>query len=69
MPMKNKKSGLYAFWSVAILLCLIFAMFSLIFASCSGGKGEKAPANTREPVNTEEPANTDEPSGGDGGQQ
>lgn len=69
MLMKNNRGSLYAFWSIAILLCLIISIFSVIFASCSGGKAEKAPVGTREPVNTEEPADTDEPGGGDEGQQ
>lgn len=45
---KTNRNALYSFWSAAIIICLVLAVFAVIFASAAGngGKTEKQPAGT-----------------------
>lgn len=37
---KTKSDGVYFFWSAAILLCMLLAIFALIFTSCAKSNGK-----------------------------
>lgn len=42
---KSKSDGLYFFWSISILLCVLLAVFVLIFSSCAfSGDAEESPS-------------------------
>lgn len=61
--MNNRNNILYSFWSAALIVCLVLAVFAVIFASVLGNHGSKAstaavtpaPAQTVEPVVSEAP--------------
>ncbi len=36
---KKRKNKIYYLWSASIVVCVMLAVFSLVFASCSGGDG------------------------------
>lgn len=58
MNKTNAKSDRgYAFWSVAIIICCLLALFSLFFASCSGKTAEPSPSTA--PEQGDDPAVTD----------
>ena len=40
---KSKSDGVYFFWSAAMIVCVLLAVFVLMFASCSGGEKCDAP--------------------------
>lgn len=43
---KSKSDGVYFFWSAAMIICVLLAVFVLMFASCSGGDNGEAGAST-----------------------
>lgn len=45
---KTNRNAMYSFWSAAIIVCLVLAVFSVIFASAigNGGRTAKQPAGT-----------------------
>lgn len=70
---KSKSDGVYFFWSAAMLLCVVLAVFVLIFSSCAFN-GEKESPNPEEspspsmeatdpsaPVGGGDPANSEAP--------
>jgi len=62
---KRKSDGMYFFWSVAMLLSVVLAVFVLMFASCSGtGDPEAEPSDelsSRDVSPAPEDPNTDAP--------
>ena len=62
---KTKTDGVFFFWSAAILLCMVIAIFALIFASCSGEKDKPAKHNdddvTIESTETDTPPTDESP--------
>lgn len=41
---KMKSDGAYSIWSALILLCVVLAVFALVFASCAFGGGSETPS-------------------------
>lgn len=59
---KSKQDSIYFFWSASIVLCMLLALFALLFTSCAKPDGEpKEPANTDiiTPAEQDEPTDTD----------
>lgn len=56
---KSKHDGVYFFWSVAIILCMLVAVFVLGFTSCK--KGTTAPSASEIPEQSTEPTESAEP--------
>ncbi len=59
---KPKQDHIYFFWSASIIICMLLALFALLFASCA--KPSSEPETTPNP-DIIEPANPDEPIDGD----
>ncbi len=71
---KTKSDGVYFFWSAAILLCMLLAVFALIFTSCAKSNGkpiQSPPTDVEDPSNPSEqdPAVLPPDITGDGGSQ
>ena len=69
---KQKSDGVYFFWSAAMLVSVLLAVFVLMFASCSGGekKGKdspESPVSASVPVNQDASSQPAEPDGNVGG--
>lgn len=59
---KAKNDSGYFFWSAAIIICSILALFSLMFASCSKSAADPSPsADTTEPATSGDPAQSGDP--------
>ena len=50
--MNNKNNTLYSFWSAALILCLVLAVFAVIFASVVGNRPSASAAATPTPAYT-----------------
>ena len=50
---KTNKNSMYSFWSAAIIICLVLAVFAVIFASAAGNSGKTAtPVETAPAIET-----------------
>lgn len=58
--MNKKNDTLYSFWSAALMVCLVLAVFAVIFASVLGNRSSSTAAATPTPVQNiaADPANT-----------
>jgi lysophospholipase L1-like esterase len=62
MMNKEKNDSGYIFWSAAIIICSVLAVFSLMFASCSKGAAEPSPSqDAAETDASGEPAQSGDP--------